>query len=113
MADGTDAADARHQRGHLVKWAALAQFLEAAKLCYVEACVFHTPVFVQMKRDLGMAFDTRQRIDDDSALLLHDVSLASFELRALSCELRIAGFPFFSATLFRSLAFLRFGSKII
>ena len=74
MADRADAADARHQRRHLVKRTALAELLEAAELGDVEARVLDPPVFVQMQRDLGMAFDAGNRIDDDGAALLHEVS---------------------------------------
>ena len=78
VADRADAADARHQRRHLVKRPAFAQLLEAAELGDVKAGFFDPAVFVQVKRDLGMAFDARNRIDDDAAALLHEVSLGSF-----------------------------------
>ena len=72
VADRADAADARHQRGHLVKRTAFAQLLEAAELGHVKACFLDPAVFVQVERDLGMAFDARNRIDDDAAALLHE-----------------------------------------
>jgi hypothetical protein len=74
MADRTDAADARHQRRHLVKRAPFAQFLEAAKLRHVKAGFLDPAVLIQLERNLGMAFDARNRIDDDAALL-HGISL--------------------------------------
>ena len=76
MAYRTDAADARHQRRHLVKRTAFAQLLEAAELGDVKAGVLDPAFFVEMQRDLGMAFDAGHRIDDDGAALLHDVSLS-------------------------------------
>src|SRR6516162_9411231 len=77
MAHGTNAADARHQRGHLIEWPPFAQLLKASELRYVEARILDAAVFVQMQRDLRMAFDARHRIDDDGAFRLHDVSLTS------------------------------------
>ncbi len=77
MADRADAADARHQRRHLVKRAAFAKLLEAAELRDVKSRVLDASVFVQMKRDLGVALDAGDRIDDDGIALLHEVSLAS------------------------------------
>ena len=82
MADRANAANARHQRRHLVKWPAFAQLLEAAELGDVKAGVLNPSVFVQVERDLGMAFDARHRIDDDGAALLHE-----FSSLASSCEL--------------------------
>jgi hypothetical protein len=81
MADRADAADARHQGWHLVEGAAFTQLLETAKLCDVKARVFDAAVFVQVQRDLRMAFNARHRIDDDGAFLLHEISL-----RAMSNE---------------------------
>ena len=75
VADRADAADARHQRRHLVKRAALAQLLEAAELGDVKAGFLDPAIVVQVKRDLGVAFDARNRIDDDATALLHEVSL--------------------------------------
>ena len=83
MADRADAADPRHQRRHLVKRPPFAQLLKAAKLGDVKAGFLDPAVFVQVKRDLGMAFDARNRIDDDTAALLHEVSLVGFWLLAL------------------------------
>ena len=82
MADRTDAADARHQRRHFVERTALAELLEAAELGDVEAGILDPAVFVEMQRDLGMAFDARHRIDDDGVALLHEISLlaVSYEL---------------------------------
>src|ERR1035441_9199951 len=69
MAHWADAADARHQRRHLVKRTPFTQFLEAAELGNVKAGFFDPAVFVHVERDLGMAFDARNRIDDDTAAL--------------------------------------------
>src|ERR1700686_2890756 len=90
MADRADAADPRHQGRHLVKRTAFAQLLEAAELSHVKAGFFDPAVFVQVKRDLGMAFDARNRIDDDATTLLHEISLIalSYQLSALSFQLR-------------------------
>src|SRR5579859_449204 len=74
MAYRADATDTRHQRRHLGKRAPFRQLFEAAKLRDVEAGVLHATVFVQVQRDLGVAFDARHRIDDDSAALLHEIS---------------------------------------
>ncbi|HUE15899.1 MAG TPA: hypothetical protein VMR25_17140 [Planctomycetaceae bacterium] len=76
VADGTDAADARHQRGHLVKRAALAKLLESPELSNVKAGFLDAAIFVEMKRDFGMAFDARYRIDEDGLALLHEISLS-------------------------------------
>ena len=75
MADRTNAADARHQGWHLIKRTAFAQLLEAAKLCDVKPGILNAAVFVEVKRDLGMPFDARNRIDNDGAALPHEVSL--------------------------------------
>ena len=40
--------------------------------------VLHATVFVQVQRDLGVAFDARHRIDDDGVALLHEISLFSY-----------------------------------
>src|SRR5215467_1342222 len=86
MANRANSADPRHQRWHLVEWAALTQLLETTKLRDVEACILDAAVFVQVQRDLRMAFNAGHRIDDDGAFRLHDVSLlaSSGELRATS-----------------------------
>src|SRR5579862_1072726 len=57
MADRTDAADARHQRGHFGERAALAKFFKAAELRHVKLGVGDTTVIVKVKSDLGVAFD--------------------------------------------------------
>jgi hypothetical protein len=97
VADRTNATDARHEGRHFIKRTALAELLEAAKLSDVEAGFLDPTVFVEMERDLGMAFDARNRIDNDAAALLHEISLlaASFELRVF--EASVLGsfcFPF-------------------
>ena len=58
VAHGADAADARHQRRHLVERPAFADLLEAPKLHHVELRRIHLPAVVQVDGDLGVAFDT-------------------------------------------------------
>ena len=65
MADGADAADAGHERRHLVEGTALAELLEAAELGDVEAGVFDSSLIVEMEGDLGMALDTGYGVDQD------------------------------------------------
>ena len=68
MADRADAADARHQRGHLGEGAAFAEFFEAAELGDVEMGVVDASVIVEVQGDLGVAFDAGHRVDDDRFL---------------------------------------------
>ena len=65
MAHRADAADARHQRRHLVKRPAFAELLEAAELGDVEVGFLDVALLVQMDRDLGVALDAGDRVDDD------------------------------------------------
>ena len=66
VADRANAANAGHQRGHLLNWPALAEFLEPAELGDVELRVLHLSVVTQSDRDFGMAFDAGYGIDRDS-----------------------------------------------
>src|ERR1035438_2050123 len=65
VADGANAADARHERGHLIERPALAELFEPAELRHVEIGLFHAALFVQVQRDLGMALDAGDRVDYD------------------------------------------------
>ncbi len=65
MADGTDAADARHDRRHLVDRTTLGDPLEAPELGHVELGVDHLARVVEVNGDLGVAFDPGDRVDDD------------------------------------------------
>ena len=65
MRDRADAADARHQVGHLVKRPAFRESLEAAHLGYVEMCVFDFALAVKLDGDLAVAFEASYGIDSD------------------------------------------------
>ena len=65
MAYRADAADAGHERGHLVKRPAFAEFFEAAELGDVETGVFDSALIVEVEGDFGMALDTGYGIDQD------------------------------------------------
>ena len=65
-----DAADARHQAGHLVERTAFGKLLEAAHLRDVEVRVFHLALAVQLDRDLAVPFQAGYGIDRDG--LAHD-----------------------------------------
>ena len=68
MAHRANAADARHQRRHLVERPVLAEFLEAAQLRDVQPRVRPLrPSSSMLHGDLGVAFDARHRIDDNSS----------------------------------------------
>ena len=62
VTDRTDAANPRGDGGHLMEQTALAELLEPAKLCDVEAHIAHFAALVEMERDLGVSFDTRDRM---------------------------------------------------
>ena len=70
MRDRADAADARHEAGHLVERAALREFLEAAHLGYVEVCVFNFARGVELDRDFAVALEAGDGVDGDG--LAHD-----------------------------------------
>jgi hypothetical protein len=74
--DRADAADARHQAGHLVERPALGELLKAAHLGDVEVRVLHLALVVELDGDLAVAFEARNGIDGDG--LAHDpISLRS------------------------------------
>ncbi len=60
-----DAADARHQAGHLVERPALGEALKAAHLGDVEMRVLHFALVVELDGDLAVAFQARYWIDGD------------------------------------------------
>jgi hypothetical protein len=62
---GADAADARHQSGHFVEATTFAELLEAAKLGGVEAGGVHCSLVIEVDGDLGVAFDPRDRINNN------------------------------------------------
>lgn len=67
VADGTDAANARGDRRHLVVRSALGELLEPTHLGDVEMRGGHAPVAIQTNGDLGVAFDAGDGIDGDLA----------------------------------------------
>ena len=80
MRDRADAADARHQAGHLVERPALAEALEAAHLRDVKVRVLHLALVVELDGDLAVAFKARYRIDGDG--LAHKSCSESLERSA-------------------------------
>ena len=56
-----------------MEWTAFAKLLKSAHLCNVKMCILNMPRVVQLDRDLGMAFDAGNRIDND--LLRHWIIL--------------------------------------
>ena len=70
--DRADAADARHQAGHLVKGTAFGELLKAAHLGDVEVGVLHFALVVEVNGDLAVAFQARDGIDRNG--LAHDLS---------------------------------------
>ena len=82
MAHRADAADARRDRRHLVKWPAFGEFFEAAHLGHVKLGVGDMARIVQKDVDLGVAFDARDGVDDE---FLHgDASYPNFTFDASS-----------------------------
>src|ERR1035438_945921 len=73
MADRADAANARHERWHLIKRAALAEFLEPAELGDVEIGFLDVALLVQMERDFGVPLDAGHRVDHNG-LPWHNLS---------------------------------------
>ena len=65
MRDRADAADARHEAGHLVKRPALREPLEAAYLGDVEVRVLNLALVVELNGDLAVAFEAGNGIDGD------------------------------------------------
>ena len=69
--DRADAADARHQAGHLVERPALGETLKAAHLGDVKVRVLDLALAVELDGDLAVAFQARYRIDGDGLGLAH------------------------------------------
>src|SRR5579864_4682741 len=65
MAHREDSANARHERWHLGKRPAFAEFFEAAELRDVKLRVVHLALLVQVQRDFRVALDAGHRVDDD------------------------------------------------
>src|ERR1019366_686973 len=65
-----DAADARHQAGHLVERPALGELLKSAHLRYMEMRVFNLALAVELDGDLTVAFKAGYGINGDG--LAHD-----------------------------------------
>src|SRR5664279_6170245 len=84
MADRADAADARHQRRHLIKRAALAKFLKPAELGDMEVGFLDVARLVQMERDFGVTLNPGHRVDHNG-LPWHNLS-------EFGC--RVGNFPF-------------------
>src|SRR5439155_25070020 len=66
MAYRADAADPRHEIGHLEERTPLAEFLKSSKLSDVEVRRFHASVVVQLDRDFSVPFQPRHRINENS-----------------------------------------------
>src|SRR5271165_4568091 len=66
VADGANAADARGDPRHLVKWAALRELFKTADLCHLEPRVSHVARVVQLNGDLGVPFETAYRFNRDA-----------------------------------------------
>jgi len=73
MRHRADAADARHQAGHLIKRSALGELLKAAHLRYMEVRVFHLALSVELDGDFAVAFKACDGIDGDG--LAHKLRL--------------------------------------
>jgi len=71
MADGADAANARHQGWHLVERTAFAKLFEAAELRDVKASLLDGSIFVEMQSDFGMTLDSGHGVDNNCPALLH------------------------------------------
>ena len=65
MRDRADAADARHQAGHLIERPALGEPLEAAHLGDVEVRVLDLALAVELDGDFAVAFEAGNGIDGD------------------------------------------------
>jgi hypothetical protein len=72
VAHWADAADACHERRHLVERPPLAELLEAAELGYVKSGVGDVSGVVEPQGDLRVAFDAGDGVDGDR--LSHGVS---------------------------------------
>ena len=90
MAHRADAADARHQRWHLVERTSFTQLFEAAVLGNVKESIVDLALIVQVDRDLGMSFDAGDGIDTDC--LGHD-DLSSRQIPETGELQRLGGAP--------------------
>src|ERR1700693_246219 len=94
MAHRTDSANSSAEPRHLPEGPADAEFLEATKFRYVEAGIGHLVGIVQVNRDLGVTFNPRHRIDDDTpghgsySVFLAELALTRFQHRLLAPEQR-------------------------
>ena len=66
VAHRADAADSRHQAGHLMERASLAEFLEAAELGHVKLRRPHLARIVQIDGDLGVPFNSGHGMNHDA-----------------------------------------------
>ena len=66
MADRANPAQALHQERHFPVWTALNEFLEAAKLDDMEACLMDMIFIIQQQRDLAVPFNARDGIDGNA-----------------------------------------------
>src|ERR1051326_6103234 len=66
MAYRADAADPRHQIGHLEKGPAFTEFFKPAKLGNMEVCRFYSSLVVQVDGDFCVSFQPRHRINNDT-----------------------------------------------
>src|ERR1700756_1032454 len=65
MTHRTNPANSSRQRGHLGKRAPFTKFLEPSKLGDMETGILHCALIVQVDRDLGMAFNSSDRINQN------------------------------------------------
>jgi len=63
--DRANAADARHQAGHLVVGAALREPLESPYLRNMEVRILNLALTVQLNGDFAVPFQARYRVDGD------------------------------------------------
>ena len=87
MADRANAADSRGDRRHLIERPAFGELLEAAHLRDMERRIGDLAILVEVDGDLRVAFDARDRVDDDGS---HDGFLSQ---NALSIPIRGCGRP--------------------
>ena len=65
MADRANPAQPLHSNGHFPVGPSLNESLKAAKLHYMHSCLVDLALVIKPDGDLGMTFDSRNRIDDD------------------------------------------------
>jgi hypothetical protein len=65
MAYRANPANPRHERGHFVKRTAFAELFKSAKLRDMKARGFHFSPVVHQQRNLCVALEPRNRIDDN------------------------------------------------